>query len=66
MDFLIPSKKVSKCPECKGGGFVPLEDSTLISTRDVTVEIKCEKCKGRGKITKRVNLSLESLKDLLK
>ena len=66
MDFYFPTKQIKQCSQCKGGGFVPLEDSTLISTRDVTVEIKCEKCKGRGKITKRVNLSLDSLKDLLK
>tara|TARA_Y100000310_G_scaffold276022_1_gene292877 strand:- start:207 stop:416 length:210 start_codon:yes stop_codon:yes gene_type:complete len=69
MDFLIPSKKVSKCPLCKGSGFVPLLDdnmSTMDEYGDYTIEIGCKRCKGKGKIIKKVDLSLESLKDLLK
>ena len=66
MDFLIPSKKVSKCPECKGSGYKPLENDNQSLTREISIEIGCNKCNGRGKVTKRVDLSLESLKDLLK
>ena len=66
MDFLIPSKKVSKCPDCSGSGYVPLKDETMSLNTKYTVEIGCKACKGRGKIIKRVDLSLESLKDLLK
>jgi len=66
MDFLIPSKKVSKCPLCKGMGYVPLKDETMSLNNKYTIEIGCKECKGKGKIIKRVDLSLESLKDLLK
>ena len=66
MDFLIPSKKVSKCPDCKGSGYVPLNDETMSQNRNMTIEIGCKRCKGKGKLVKRVDLSLESLKDLLK
>ena len=66
MDFLIPSKKVSKCSDCKGLGYVPLKDETMSQNDKYTIEIGCKRCKGKGKIIKRVDLSLESLKDLLK
>ena len=66
MDFLIPSKKVSRCPDCKGLGYVPLKDETLSLNTKYTIEIGCKRCKGKGKLVKRVDLSLESLKDLLK
>ena len=66
MDFLIPSKKVSKCPDCSGSGYVPLKDKTLSLNTKYDIEIGCMRCKGKGKIIKRVDLSLESLKDLLK
>ena len=66
MDFLIPSKKVSRCLDCNGSGYIPLNDKTASLNIKYTVEIGCKKCKGRGKIIKRVDLSLESLKDLLK
>ena len=66
MDFLIPSKKVSSCPDCKGSGYVPLNGETMATTDDLAIEIGCESCKGKGKITVKVDLSLESLKDLLK
>ena len=68
-DFLIPAKKVSKCPDCKGSGYVPLKDETLSVMGEhgnYTLEIGCESCEGKGKIIERVDLSLESLKDLLK
>ena len=66
MDFLIPSKKVSKCPDCNGLGYVPLKDETTSLNTKITIEIGCKRCKGKGKLVKRVDLSLESLKDLLK
>ena len=66
MDFLIPSKKVVKCPDCSGSGYKPLEDETLTLNSEYSIEIGCKRCKGKGKLVKRVDLSLESLKDLLK
>ena len=66
MDFLIPSKKVSKCHDCNGSGYLPLKDKTMSSNGKYTIEIGCKRCKGKGKLIKRVELSLESLKDLLK
>ena len=66
MDFLIPSKKVSKCPSCSGLGYVALKDETMSLNTKYSIEIGCKRCKGKGKLVKRVDLSLESLKDLLK
>ena len=66
MDFLISSKKVSKCPDCSGSGYVSMNDKTMSLNTKYTIEIGCKECKGKGKIIKRVDLSLESLKDLLK
>ena len=66
MDFLIPSKKVSKCPDCSGSGYVPLNDKTMSLNTKYDIEIGCKRCKGKGKLTEKVDLSLESLKDLLK
>jgi len=66
VDWLIKAKKVSKCPDCSGSGYVPLNDETMATTDDLAIEIGCEVCEGKGKITEKVDLSLESLKDLLK
>ena len=66
MDFLIIAKKVSKCPDCSGSGYVPLKDETMSLNTKYDLEIGCKRCKGKGKLTKRVDLSLESLKELLK
>ncbi len=66
MDFLISSKKVSECPDCSGSGYVPLKDKTLSQSSKYTLEIGCKRCEGKGRLVKRVDLSLESLKDLLK
>ena len=66
MDFLIPAKKVSKCPDCSGSGYVPLKYKTMTQSGNLTLEIGCKACKGKGKIITRMDLSLESLKDLLK
>ena len=66
MDWLIKAKKVSKCKVCSGSGYVPLNDETMATTDDLAIEIGCERCEGKGKLTEKVDLSLESLKDLLK
>ena len=66
MDWLIKAKKVSKCPDCSGSGYVPLNDKTMSLNTKYDIEIGCKGCKGKGKITEKVDLSLESLKDLLK
>ena len=66
MDFLIPCKKVSKCPDCSGSGYKPLENKKVSQTSNYTLEIGCKSCDSKGKIVKRVELSIESLKELLK
>ena len=66
MDFLIPSKKVSKCPDCNGSGYVSMNDKTMSLSRKYTIEIGCKACKSKGKLVERVDLSLESLNELLK
>ena len=66
MDFLIIAKKVSKCPDCSGSGYVLLNDKTMSLNTKYDIEIGCKGCKGKGKITEKVDLSLESLKELLK
>ena len=66
MDWLIKAKKVSKCPDCSGSGYVPLIDEAMSLNSKYDIEIGCKKCKGRGKKFTWVDLSLESLKDLLK
>ena len=30
MDFYFPTRQIKQCSQCKGGGFVPLEDSTIV------------------------------------
>jgi len=65
-DFLISSLKVSECKVCSGSGYVPLNDETMALTDDLAIEIGCERCEGKGKLIEKVDLSLESLKDLLK
>lgn len=66
MEFLFPAKKVSKCPDCSGCGYIALTYEKTDLSNSYDVEIQCKKCKGRGKLTKRVNLTLDSLKELLK
>ena len=66
MDWLIKAKKVSKCPDCSGSGYVPLNDKTMSLNTKYDLEIGCMRCKGKGKLIEKVDLSLESLKDLLK
>ena len=66
MDFLIIAKKVSKCPDCSGSGYVLLNDKTMSLNTKYDIEIGCMRCEGKGKVTEQVDLSLESLKEMLK
>ena len=65
MDFLIPSLKVSKCPDCSGSGYVPYKDKTMTKNVNIAIEIGCKGCKGKGKVTEKGDLSLESLKEMI-
>ena len=68
-EWTISVKKGDKCSLCKGSGVVPLLNDNMSVVGEYegyTLEIACKRCKGKGKIIKRVDLSLESLKDLLK
>ena len=66
MDLYLFGKKITKCKKCVGSGFVVLEDETLNQTENLTIEVACKECFGKGKRIKRVELSIESIKDLLK
>lgn len=66
MEFLISAKKVSKCHDCSGSGYVPLNGKTTSLNTKYDIEIGCKRCRGKGKVTKKVDLSLESLKEMLK
>ena len=66
MDYLISAKTVSKCKACHGSGYAPHGDPELSQTSEYSYEIGCSRCDSKGKITEKVDLSLESLKDLLK
>ena len=66
MDWLIKAKKVSECPDCGGSGYVPEDCDVTDHTDHLTIELLCSNCKGMGKVTEKVDLSLESLRDLLK
>ena len=65
MDFLIIAKKVSKCPDCSGSGYVALNDKTMSLNAKYDIEIGCKRCKGKGKLIEKVDLSLESLKEMI-
>ena len=65
-EWLIKANKVSECPECSGSGYVPHKDKTMSLSTKCTIEVACKACKGKGKIIERMDLSLESLKELLK
>ena len=41
MDFLIIAKKVSKCPDCSGSGYVLLIDKTMSLNTKYDIEIGC-------------------------
>ena len=64
MDWTFQVKRKVKCPKCTGAGVFPVEGDT--GSFGVTVELECKSCKGHGKIWAREDLTLESLKELLK
>mgnify|MGYP003153016275 CR=1 FL=1 len=64
MDWIFPVKRKEQCPRCKGSGYLPIGGDT--GTPGVTVESSCKKCKGHGNKWIKKNITLESLKDLLK
>jgi excinuclease UvrABC ATPase subunit len=65
MEWLITAKKGDKCQYCKGSGFIPLEEKKMSKTSNLTIEIMCDKCEGKKIVFKSVELSLQSLKELL-
>tara|TARA_Y100000310_G_scaffold19113_1_gene18730 strand:- start:285 stop:479 length:195 start_codon:yes stop_codon:yes gene_type:complete len=64
MDWVFPVKRKERCPRCKGSGYLPVEGDT--GSPGITIETECKRCKGHGKIWIRNNLTIESLKELLK
>ena len=63
MDWTILVRRKEPCPSCNGVGYLPVEGDTGSGT---TVEIMCKGCKGHGKIWVKDNMTIESLKELLK
>tara|TARA_Y100000310_G_scaffold276890_1_gene294358 strand:- start:14 stop:214 length:201 start_codon:yes stop_codon:yes gene_type:complete len=66
MSFLIKAVKVSICEVCDGLGYVPLKDKKMSKTTKYTIEIGCKACGAKGRTSEDVELSEESLKDILK
>ena len=66
MSFLIKAINVSICEVCDGLGYVPHKGNMMSKTANYTIEIGCEACGAEGRVTESVELSMESLKDLLK
>ena len=64
MDWVFPAKRKERCPRCNGTGYLPYEGDT--GPAGATVEIMCETCKGHKKIWVKDNITIESLKELLK
>tara|TARA_R100000781_G_scaffold113785_2_gene83055 strand:- start:584 stop:796 length:213 start_codon:yes stop_codon:yes gene_type:complete len=63
-NWTISAKRKEKCPKCKGAGYLPVTGDT--GSPLITVETECKRCRGNKEITMHYNLSIESLKDLLK
>jgi len=64
MDWVFPVKRKERCPRCNGSGYLPYGGDT--GSPGITIETECKRCKGHGKIWIRNNLTIESLKELLK
>ena len=64
MDWTFQAKRKVKCPGCNGSGVLPVEGDT--GHPGITIETECKRCKGHKMLWLRENLTLESLKDLLK
>ena len=63
MDWLISAKNRVKCLFCHGSGVVPYEGN---KTAEYSIELSCRSCKGKGWKVKKMDLTIESLKELLK
>ena len=63
MGYKITVKKEIECKECKGLGFYTFKHNKNV---DISVEYFCNKCDGKGKTWKTVDMPLSSLKTLLK
>ena len=66
MSFLIKAKNVSICEVCDGVGYVPLKNQRISKTAKYTIEIGCDACGAKGRTSEDAELSLESLKEMLK
>ena len=67
MDWIFPSKRKERCPSCDGAGYLPIEGKIAGSVaRGTTVELLCKKCDGDGHTWTKEDLTLESLRELLK
>ena len=64
MDWTFPVRRKERCPKCSGAGYLPYEGDT--GSPGATVEIMCKRCKGHKDVWVKDNITLESLKDLLK
>ena len=67
-EWTISVKKGDRCSLCSGSGFIPLLDEKMSITDKYggnTIELLCKECKGMGKIIEKVDLSLESLKEMI-
>ena len=64
MDWTFPVKRKERCPRCSGAGYLPYEGDT--GSPGTAVETECKRCKGHGEIWIRDNITIESLKELLK
>ena len=68
MSYKLTVKKQLKCKHCKGLGYYTFnnDNNSNFEHSHVTVEYFCNKCDGKGKIWKTVDIPLSSLKELLK
>ena len=63
-ELFLTAKKRERCPACGGSGVLAYEGDTCRA--GVVCELICKRCDGNGKITTKVDVTLESLKELLK
>ena len=68
MSYKITIKKSTKCIDCKGLGFYTFDHDNNNNCKhgNNSIEYYCNKCDGKGKTWKDVDIPLSSLKSLLK
>ena len=64
VEWFIVARKKERCQTCEGTGVLPYEGDAR--HKGVTFELVCNKCKGKGNTIKRVQLTIDTLKELLK